>query len=237
MMGNICSVCSGKKEEGTKTTGFQSTSENDTEVDLLLFSDPENNRAADGVGGVLSTATSASSGLHNASGDGHLSSAGGEGGVVSATVGGSEVGGGPSKEEMERMKKLREEQARLELIVQAAGRGMVAVRSTRGSTGYYDQGFAAALAQHLEQTTKFPDHVPIRLPPSHPTVPVYSRLAAPQWEGIRLGSKGGGIGGGGGENRFSMSYMDHVAESFLDTVIPKKQRLFAGSKPIAEQLL
>lgn len=46
---------------------------------------------------------------------------------------------------------LREEQARLEMIVQGTGRGMVSVRSTRGSTGYYDQGFAAALWQHLEQ--------------------------------------------------------------------------------------
>jgi hypothetical protein len=65
----------------------------------------------------------------------------------------------------ERLKALREEQTRLDLIVSAAGRGMVAVRSTRGSTGYYDQGFAAALAQHLEQTTQFPNQLPIRLPP------------------------------------------------------------------------
>ena len=57
-------------------------------------------------------------------------------------------------EDAEHLKKQREEQARLDLIVSTAGRGMVAVQSTRGSTGYYDQGFAAALAQHLDQTTQ-----------------------------------------------------------------------------------
>ena len=68
-----------------------------------------------------------------------------------------------SKEDAEKLKKLQEEQARLEMIVSTAGRGMVVVRSTRGSTGYYDQGFAAALAQHLEQTTEFPEQLEVRL--------------------------------------------------------------------------
>ena len=49
-------------------------------------------------------------------------------------------------------------------IVNGAARGMVAVRSTRGSTGYYDQGFAGLLAQHLEQTTSFPNKLPLVLP-------------------------------------------------------------------------
>lgn len=195
----------------------------------------------------------------------------------------------------ERLKKMREEQARLELIVQNAGRGMVAVRSTRGSTGYYDQGFAAALAQHLEQTTKFPDHLPVRLPPppdkstslsskadenknttntsstASPSLSsiknsnnttnndggaessnaasssnatalssaspnsVYSRLSQPQWEGIALGNKGSGLAGCAGEN--PNTYMDHVAVSYLDSVVPKKERLFAGVGPMVENLL
>ena len=65
-------------------------------------------------------------------------------------------------------KQQRDEQNRLDAIVQMAGRGMVSVRSTRGSTGYYDQGFAAALGQHLERTTTFVDQLPIRLPPPPP---------------------------------------------------------------------
>jgi hypothetical protein len=141
----------------------------------------------------------------------------------------------------------REEQNRLELIVQMAGRGMVSVRSTRGSTGYYDQGFAAALGQHLEQTTKFPDTLPIRLPPtqkaassstsgSSSDTTVFARLSQPQWEHIALGKKGTGLAGCDGEN--PNTYMDHVAVSFLDSVLPKKERVFHGGVgPMVENLL
>jgi hypothetical protein len=178
---------------------------------------------------------------------------------------------------------LRQEQARLEIIVQAAGRGMVAVRSTRGSNAYYDQGFAAALGQHLEQTTTFPQHVVSRqLPPfessssinsssssnmtttssggtgsgnantassslgdgaaaSNKTMSnssVYARLNQPAWEFIQLGTKRHGLAGCAGEN--PQAYFDHVAESFLDEIVPHKQRLFAnntGVQPIVESLL
>jgi hypothetical protein len=133
----------------------------------------------------------------------------------------------------ERLKAMRDEQARLDLIVSTAGRGMVAVRSTRGSTGYYDQGFAAALAQHLEQTTQFPDQLELRLPPPS-SEGVYKRLGEPQWQGISLGTKGG-LAGCAGEN--PNTYMDHVAESLLDTVVPAKQQLFAGVNPMIENLL
>lgn len=139
-----------------------------------------------------------------------------------------------SQEEAERLKLLREEQARLDLIVSAAGRGMVAVRSTRGSTGYYDQGFAAALAQHLEETTQFPDKLPIRLPPPYTGNSVYERLSQPQWDGILLGP-GGGLAGCAGEN--PIRYMDNLAESLLDKAVPTKQQLFAGVRPMVENLL
>ena len=151
----------------------------------------------------------------------------------------------------------REEQNRLDVIVQTAGRGMVSVRSTRGSTGYYDQGFAAALGQHLEQTTTFPDQLPIRLPAtsskgssnsSHngtsgssssttaATTTVFQRLSQPQWENIALGNKGTGLAGCGGEN--PNTYLDHVAVSFLDSVVPKKERIFHGGVgPMVENLL
>lgn len=139
-----------------------------------------------------------------------------------------------SQEEADRLKLVREEQARLDLIVSAAGRGMVAVRSTRGSTGYYDQGFAAALAQHLEETTKFPDKLPVRLPPVDTSNSVYERLSQPQWDAILLGN-GGGLAGCAGEN--PIRYMDNVAESLLDSVVPTKQQLLAGVRPMVENLL
>jgi hypothetical protein len=144
------------------------------------------------------------------------------------------------KQENERLQALREEQARLELIVQATGRGMVAVRSTRGTTGYYDQGFAAALSQHLEQTTQFPQHLPITLPPAASSSSlqkdsVYARLAAPVWHGIALGDNKRGMAGLAGEN--PETYVNHVAESYLDSVRPKQERLFRGVGPIVENLL
>lgn len=191
-------------------------------------------------------------------------------------------------------KALREEQVRLELIVQATGRRMVAVRSTRGSTGYYDQGFAAALSQHLEQTTEFPQSLPLQIPslksststpasssPQKPSVSspssssrdgggggqsldgttstqktsststksddsLYARLAAPQFDGIQQHLNGGHHGhhdasvktGDGGVNKNpTTAYFDDIAESFLDTVIPKKKHLFAGTAPFIENLL
>jgi hypothetical protein len=139
-----------------------------------------------------------------------------------------------SKEEVERLNQLRQEQARLDLIVSAAGRGMVAVRSTRGSTGYYDQGFAAALAQHLEETTQFPGKLPVKLPPAPTGNSVYERLSRPQWDGIRLGN-GGGLAGCAGEN--PIRYMDNIAESLMDSVVPSKQQLLAGANPLVENLL
>jgi hypothetical protein len=184
---------------------------------------------------------------------------------------------------------LREEQARLEMIVSTAGRAMVAVRSTRGSNAYYDQGFAAALGQHLEQTTTFPKKLPRQLPPfasssssniattttaigssssatasalgdaakaasssstttasadsnisankmlTGDSSSVYARLNQPAWEFIQLGTKKHGLAGCAGENPHA--YFDHVAESFLDEIVPHKKRLFAKVQPIVESLL
>lgn len=161
-----------------------------------------------------------------------------------------------SAAEKERLKASQQEQQRLDMIVAAAGQGMISVRSTRGSTGYYDQGFAAALAQHLEQTTSFPETLPLRLPaaaspndqsdssvagdPNSKTSSssnnsVYSRLSQPQWEGIVLGTQGSGLAGCGGEN--PQQFMDNVAESLLETTLPAKQHLFVGVKPMVENLL
>jgi len=203
-----------------------------------------------------------------------------------------------------------EQRKRKELwIVNGAARGMVAVRSTRGSTGYYDQGFAGLLAQHLEQTTSFPNRLPLVLPPppsssqkqensgggssstssndvtstggdSNTTIgstttkkgtSVFDRLAQPPWDGLDLlvlqqqlendnininnhtssstqqntVATGSGAGGAtttsaGGVAVDPNKLMDTIAESLLDgpyTVLPAKQQLFAGVKPMVENLL
>ncbi len=144
-------------------------------------------------------------------------------------------------------------------IVNGAARGMVAVRSTRGSTGYYDQGFAGLLAQHLEQTTSFPDHLTLVLPEPAPLKQdesppkdsktkkssFYDRLAAPAWEGMELVVEDPASSLRGREASAAASgdphkLMDALAESLLDgpyTVLPAKQQLFAGVKPMVENLL
>lgn len=131
-----------------------------------------------------------------------------------------------SSEEGEQLKQLREEHARLDMIVATAGRGMVAVRSTRGSTGYYDQGFAAALAQHLEQTTQFPETLPVKLPKPSTQDSIYNKLNQPIT--LHLPTKVG---------EDPHRYMDNIAESLLETVVPAKQQLFARVNPIVESLL
>lgn len=138
--------------------------------------------------------------------------------------------------ELERLKAVREEQTRLEWIVQSAGRKMVAVRSTRGGTAYYDQGFAAALAQHLEQTTQFADSVPITLPPASSTSSVYARLSAPAGDGI-MAVGGTGDGTSSSDGARSVGFFDHAAEQYVESVLVKKEQLFAGTAPMVENLL
>ena len=230
-MGNVC--CGGT--ENKKVGAFHSGGDDSDDRDRPYDSHHS-----------LSTAPSSHPQTTNSTSQSTLASGGPSDGMLMNNAGtnssssisnsqGNAISAAEQAKENERLQALREEQARLELIVQATGRGMVAVRSTRGSTGYYDQGFAAALAQHLEQTTQFPATLPISLPPAHPVDSIYARLAQPQWEGIALGTKGGGLAGCAGEN--PNTYMNHVAESYLDATIPKKERLFRGIGPIVENLL
>jgi hypothetical protein len=107
--------------------------------------------------------------------------------------------------------KHREEEQRLQLLVGNAGRDMVSVRSTRGATYYHDQGFAAALSQHLQQT--LPDSMnPNKLPaPSQNCLQLLSRpvpTITGHWE------------------------VTHVANAQTT-----KEQLFANSLPIVESLL
>ena len=129
----------------------------------------------------------------------------------------------------------QEEDSRVQSILQTAGRGMVSVRSTRGSTAYEDQGFMAHLFHHIQSTIKLPEQLPTSLPPANSNSSVYSRLSKPQWQGIVLGKQQIGLAGCAGENPYT--YMDHEALSFLDKVRPKKERLFNGTAPMVENLL
>lgn len=221
--------------------------------------------------------------------------------VHSTTTAG--VGGGMATPqdpvEAARVQAQKEEESRLLLILQTAGRGMVSVRSTRGSTVYYDQGFAAALYQHLEQTAALATRtLPVRLPPFYcmpfkhgelhsasfsaaqtastsggglgetsttstsslstdelATATVYARLSKPIWKNILLGTQQQqqdqeqqdhstspspsptplGLAGCGDENPYT--YLDQKAEMFLDSVLVKKEHLFADAPPLIENLL
>lgn len=119
-----------------------------------------------------------------------------------------------NKDEAERA--LREEQARLEHIVSTAGRDMVAVRSTRANPGYYDQGFAAALAQHLQERIASSSALPNTLPIPQKDLDVYATLnSAPH----------------------VYPNMDHVAQAFLQSMIPTSDHLFNQVGPMVENLL
>ena len=98
------------------------------------------------------------------------------------------------------------------------------VATSKGNLPYYnDQGFAAALAQHLEQTTSFPSRVSAPLPdyPKKQGETVYARLS----QGVET------------VPAVDERTLDQVAESFLDSALVTKERLFAGVKPIVENLI
>ena len=140
----------------------------------------------------------------------------------------------------------RLEQERLDVIVQTASRKMVSVRSTRGSNAYYDQGFAAALSQHLEQTTKFRDSVELPLPDAHPCS-VWDRLSEPvPWEQTPPSADTAEQAPLAPYHQFTgimnkgespHDAFDRVAEAFLEKVLPKKEVLFDHVEPMVESLL
>jgi hypothetical protein len=114
------------------------------------------------------------------------------------------------------------EDARRNYIVQVAAREMISIKSSRGSAGYFDQGFAKALAEHLEETTSFAASMAYSLP--EPTddlskSAVFQRLSQPDDRDSTVAEA-----------------IDDV-ESLLDSTIPKKERLFASAGPILDNLL
>jgi hypothetical protein len=90
------------------------------------------------------------------------------------------------------------------------------VRSTRANPGYYDQGFAAALAQHLQERIGSSSALPNTLPIPQKDLDVYATLnSAPH----------------------VYPNMDHVAQTFLQSMIPTSDHLFNQVGPMVENLL
>jgi len=138
------------------------------------------------------------------------------------------------REEDKNAIEVRKETLRLQGILESAGRQMVAVRSTRGSTAYHDQGFAAALYQHIEQTTRISESV-VHLPEPDKTKTVLARLSKPLWQDIRLGDHESGVAGCGDED--PIAYVDRTSEAYLDKLKPTKDRMFSGLDPMVDSLL
>jgi hypothetical protein len=141
---------------------------------------------------------------------------------------------------------LRQEQARLERLVQATGQRMVPIRSNRGngpSLYYTDQGFAAALAQHLEQTAAF-SHIalPQTLPPAPSTA---ARDEGPDWNAAadpttvfgRLAAAPHPMILGSTSKSSRGDDFERWAEMYLDKVIPQREVLFQHTNPVVESLL
>ena len=194
------------------------------------------------------------------------SAKGGEGGGGSPAAAAAAAGAPSGQEawmraEAERQRALREEQARLELIVSAAGRDMVPVAGQRGPTegggggASFDPAYAAAVAAELVglhgdlgplsdpalggQVDEVLARSPVRgrmprsaLPAGDPAAVVDALLGA-RWDGIELGKRGGAGGCGGEDPNY---VFDDTAEQFLDSVVPTRSKLFQSIGPIVENL-
>jgi len=127
-----------------------------------------------------------------------------------------------------------------------------------GINTYYDPSYAAAAAQDIlrsaavtgglvfydDKATQAAWNVsvvgsmPMPASSSSPRVAnskdVMETLGRGRWDGVRLGSRGSGLAGCGGEN--PEYYLDDLAEAFLETVVPTKTTLFGGCASIVENL-
>lgn len=157
--------------------------------------------------------------------------------------------------EAERQRALREEQARLELIVSTAGRDMIPVGRRDGGPmsgaagGYYDPAYAAAAAQEIHSSgalsavseevmatlakCQLNGQVPPSAIPAGDAGALLDALVGGRWEGIELGTRGG-LGGCGGED--PEIFFDDLAEGYLDRVVPTRETLFRGVGSIVENL-
>lgn len=114
-------------------------------------------------------------------------------------------------------------------IVQATGRSMVSIHTRRTDRHYYsDQGFAAALAQHLQERMPPADKVTGTLPPAAATHMSKELLSCN--EPLNNNNKRRNWSS-------SSSYLDQVSEAILERAVPKPERLFAKAPPMMENLL
>lgn len=63
---------------------------------------------------------------------------------------------------------------------------------------------------------------------------IIENLGRGRWDGVRLGSRGSGLAGCGGED--PEYYLDDLAEAFLETMVPTKTSMFGGCPSIVENL-
>jgi hypothetical protein len=102
-------------------------------------------------------------------------------------------------------------------ILQSAGRAMVSIHTRRTDRHYYsDQGFAAALAQHLSE--RMPD---MTAPPR--TLPLYRPHSGKKEEVPR--------------RRNLEAVLDQVSDAILERAVPPPERLWAPVPPMMENLL
>lgn len=129
-----------------------------------------------------------------------------------------------------------------------------------GINTYYDPAYAAAAAQDIlrsaavtgglvfcdDRATQAAWNVAILgsmpVPTSHAagagaspnSKEIMENLGKGRWEGVRLGSRGSGLAGCGGED--PEYYLDDLAEAFLETMVPTKTSMFGGCPSIVENL-
>mmetsp|Transcript_38791 Transcript_38791/g.63438 ORF Transcript_38791/g.63438 Transcript_38791/m.63438 type:complete len:271 (+) Transcript_38791:43-855(+) len=127
-----------------------------------------------------------------------------------------------------------------------------------GINTYYDPAYAAAAAQDIlrsaavtgglvfcdDQATQAAWNVSVIGSMPMPTSrdrgalanskDIIETLGRGRWDGVRLGSRGSGLAGCGGED--PEYYLDDLAEAFLETMVPTKTSLFGGCASIVENL-
>lgn len=127
-----------------------------------------------------------------------------------------------------------------------------------GINTYYDPAYAAAAAQDIlrsaavtgglvfcdDRATQAAWDVSIvgRMPvptaqdegASSNAKEIIENLGRGRWEGVRLGSRGSGLAGCGGED--PEYYLDDLAEAFLETMVPTRTSMFGGCPSIVENL-
>jgi hypothetical protein len=108
-------------------------------------------------------------------------------------------------------------------IVQATGRAMVSIHTRRTDRHYYsDQGFAAALAQHLQERMPPVKETPQTLPPAAVNVQkdIFTEDSTTPLKRRNL-----------------TAYLDQVSDAILEKAVPKPERLLAKAPPMMENLL